>query len=86
MNNTATGNGTSNAFLTLADMDTYFFNKHKALSRKRTMLKKSDLNGESKWKRDKTLWEMEVQLSEIQFLRNDLKIQYGAHDGEEIQG
>lgn len=80
MNATPTGNGTSNATLTLADVDTYFFNKHKALSRKRTMLKKSELNGESKWKRDKTLWEMEIELAEIQYLRDDLKTQYGAHD------
>lgn len=80
MNNTPTGNGTCNASLTLADMDSYFSNKHKALAYKRTMLKKKELEGESRWKRDKTLWEMEVQLAEIQFLRDDLKAQYGAHN------
>ena len=80
MNKTQTGNGTSNYTLTLTDIDSYFSNKHKALSRKRTMLKNSGLNGESKWKRDKTLWEMEVMLTEIQFLRDDLQTQYGAHD------
>lgn len=83
MTKTQTGNGTSNMALTLADVDTYFSNKHKALSRKRTMLKKSDLNGESKWKRDKRLWEMEVQLTEIQFLRDDIQAQYGGHNGKE---
>lgn len=81
MNKTPTGNGTSNMALTLSEVDLYFSNKHKALSRKRTILKKAELSGESRWKRDKTLWEMEVQLTEIQFLRNDLKSQYGAHDG-----
>ena len=80
MNKTTTGNGTTNINLSLADMDSYFRNKHKALSYKRTMLKKKVLNGESRWRRDKTLWEMTVQLDEIQFLRDDLQSQYGAGD------
>ena len=83
MHKPPTGNGTSNHTLTLTDIDMYFSNKHKALSRKRTILKKAELSGESRWRRDKTLWKMDIEIDEIQFLRDDIQAQYGGHNGKE---